>query len=61
VHLIGFEGDIYGETLTVRLVTRLRDEQRFSSIDALVVQLRHDVAAASTVLGERGTVARLVA
>lgn len=46
VHLIGFDGDLYGQPLTVHFLERLRDEVRFSSIDALVDQLRADVAAA---------------
>jgi FAD synthase len=43
-HVIGFGGDLYGEVVTVRLAHFLRDQRRFSGIDALVVQLRHDVA-----------------
>jgi riboflavin kinase/FMN adenylyltransferase len=46
VHIIGFDGDLYGRELTVDLTARIRDERRFPSVDALVEQLRQDVAAA---------------
>jgi riboflavin kinase/FMN adenylyltransferase len=49
-HLIDFDGDLYGERAAVRFATRLRDEQRFSGIDALAVQLRTDVDNARAVL-----------
>jgi riboflavin kinase/FMN adenylyltransferase len=45
-HLIDFDGDLYGQRAGVRFVRRLRDEQRFAGIDALVAQLRRDVDAA---------------
>jgi riboflavin kinase/FMN adenylyltransferase len=54
VHLIGFDGDIYGQVLTVRLVERLRDEVRFESVEALVDQLRHDVQTAASVVDRAG-------
>jgi riboflavin kinase/FMN adenylyltransferase len=42
VHLLGFEGAIYGEMLHVEFLQRLRDEQKFDSVDALVAQLSRD-------------------
>ena len=42
VHLFDFAGDLYGQTLAVDVVARLRDERRFDGIDALVAQLRED-------------------
>ncbi len=44
--LIGFEGDLYGETLRVAFTKRLRGERRFESVDALIEQMGHDVAEA---------------
>jgi riboflavin kinase/FMN adenylyltransferase len=44
VHLLEFNGDLYGATLQVHLLARLRDEQRFDGLEALKQQLRHDVA-----------------
>jgi riboflavin kinase/FMN adenylyltransferase len=42
-HLIGFEGDIYGETLRIAFLERLRGEKRFESVDELVAQMNRDV------------------
>lgn len=42
-HLLDFTGDIYGEAVKVRFVERLRGEERFDSVDALVEQMRVDV------------------
>lgn len=42
VHIIGFEGDLYGKMLTVHFEARIRDEMKFSSIDALKAQLDAD-------------------
>jgi riboflavin kinase/FMN adenylyltransferase len=49
-YLLGFDGDLYGERAKVRFVARLRDELRFDSVEALVTQMRADVAAARAVL-----------
>ena len=42
-HLIGFEGDIYGETLRIAFLERLRGEKTFDSVDELVAQMNRDV------------------
>lgn len=42
----GESGDLYGATITVEFMARLRGEQRFSGLDALVAQIRADVAEA---------------
>ncbi len=44
-YLLDFAGDLYGQTLRVEFWERLRDEQAFESVDALVDQIAHDVAA----------------
>lgn len=46
VHLVGFNGDLYGRSLDVDFLSRLRDTRRFDSIDELKAQLAADVAAA---------------
>ncbi len=46
-HIIGLEADLYGAPLTIAFRRRLRDEQRFPSVDALRRQLEADRAAAS--------------
>ena len=43
VHLIGFEGTLYGQPLEVDFLARLRDIQTFGSIDELTRQLAVDV------------------
>ena len=42
-HLIGFDGDIYGEMLRIAFLERLRGERAFESVDALVEQMNRDV------------------
>ncbi len=49
-YLLDFEGDLYGEEARVSFVDRLRDEERFVSVEDLIAQMAKDVAAARTVL-----------
>jgi riboflavin kinase/FMN adenylyltransferase len=42
-YIVDFEGDLYGRTLRLAFLERLRDEERFESADGLVAQMRHDV------------------
>lgn len=42
-YLLDYDGDLYGTPLTVEFVRRLRDELRFESAEALVVQMNKDV------------------
>ncbi len=46
LYLLEFEGDIYGETVRVELLSRLRDVRPFDSPAALVAQMRRDRDAA---------------
>lgn len=46
IHLLDFTGDIYGRRLTVVFHQKLRDEQRFASLEALKTAIDADVAAA---------------
>jgi riboflavin kinase/FMN adenylyltransferase len=48
-HLIGFEGELYGETLRVAFVERMRGERRFDSVEALVEQMQRDVEQAAEI------------
>ena len=52
-HLIGFEGNLYGERLTVDFYSRLRGEQRFESEQALIGQIASDVESARHLLGKK--------
>ncbi|NJL96202.1 MAG: hypothetical protein HC915_21965 [Anaerolineae bacterium] len=49
-HLIHFAGDLYGQTLALDFVQRLRGEQRFAGIEALVAQIANDREAAQQTL-----------
>ena len=49
--LLDWSGDLYGRTIEVDFVARLRDERRFDGIDALKAQLARDVDAARAALG----------
>ena len=42
-YLLDFSGDLYGRTLTLHFVQRLRDELRFTSISGLIEQIGRDV------------------
>jgi riboflavin kinase/FMN adenylyltransferase len=46
VHLLDWEGDLYGRRVTVEFLERLRDEQRFPDLEALRAQIARDVQAA---------------
>lgn len=50
VHLLDRELDLYGQTLRVAFVARLRDERRFPGVDALVTQIRADLVEARRLL-----------
>jgi len=42
-HLIGFDGDLYGQQLRIAFLERMRGEKRFDSVEALVEQMQQDV------------------
>ncbi len=42
VHLLDFQGDLYGEKIQIEILNRLRDEQKFTSIDTLMQQIQKD-------------------
>lgn len=54
VHLMGFQGDLYGQTLDVDFVERLRDTRPFAGVAQLAEQLRRDVEQARRLVEERG-------
>jgi riboflavin kinase/FMN adenylyltransferase len=49
-HLLDFEGDLYGKTLQLDFISRLRDEQHFNGIQALVDQIHKDIGQARRIL-----------
>lgn len=50
-HLLDFSGDLYGRELSVHFVQRLRNEQKFNGVEALLAQIERDIAAAKELLG----------
>lgn len=42
-HIIGYEGSLYGERITLRFIKRLRDEIKFDSIDSLSSHISDDI------------------
>jgi riboflavin kinase / FMN adenylyltransferase len=50
VHLLDFQDDLYGQEMEVTFVARIRDEQRFPSLDTLKAQITRDVEAARHLL-----------
>ena len=49
-HLLGYQGDLYGARMALLLKQQLRAELRFASPDALVRQIRLDIARAGELL-----------
>jgi riboflavin kinase/FMN adenylyltransferase len=52
-YLLDFSGDLYGQAVSVGFVERIRAEERFESVDALVAAMHRDVAAVRRVLEPR--------
>jgi riboflavin kinase/FMN adenylyltransferase len=50
IHLFDFAGELYGQTVTVEWVRRLREVRTFPSREALVAQLERDRQAARATL-----------
>jgi riboflavin kinase/FMN adenylyltransferase len=48
-YLLDFDGDLYGQTLRIAFLERMRGEKRFDSADDLVAQMRVDVADARAI------------
>lgn len=51
-HLLDFSGDLYGSTLTLDFIARLRPEMKFPNIEALLAQIKQDIASARQILEE---------
>jgi riboflavin kinase/FMN adenylyltransferase len=49
-HLFDFQGDLYGRHIEVEFVAKLRDEEKFSGLDALTEQMHRDAQDARRVL-----------
>jgi len=51
IHLINFSGNLYGQTIRVNFIERLRGEIKFDSINALADQIKQDIQNAKKILG----------
>lgn len=48
-HLLDFAGDLYGQTLALDLLERIRTSQKFDGVPALVAQMHADIARTRTI------------
>jgi riboflavin kinase / FMN adenylyltransferase len=53
VHLLDFDGDLYGREMEVEFIERIRDERKFDSIPALVAEMERDKERARAILAKR--------
>ncbi len=49
-HVFDFDGDLYGKRIDVEFVAKLRDEERFDSLEAMTQQMHRDAARARAIL-----------
>jgi len=49
VHILEFKQDIYDQLITIEFVQKIRDEEKFSSVDQLVKQIKLDIKQATTI------------
>ena len=54
VHLLDFDGDLYGREIEVEFIERIRDELKFDSIPSLVAEMNRDKERARAILAGRG-------
>lgn len=48
IHLLDFKGDLYGDKVQIKVLKRLRDEEKFDSISSLTEQIKKDEKIART-------------
>lgn len=51
-YLLDFDRDIYGESMTLEFMARLRDEIRYTTVEALIKQIHEDVDQTRTILSQ---------
>jgi riboflavin kinase/FMN adenylyltransferase len=54
VHLLDFDGDLYGREMQVEFIERIRDERKFDSIPSLAAEMERDKKRARAILAVRG-------
>jgi riboflavin kinase / FMN adenylyltransferase len=55
IHLIGFQGDLYGKPLAVDFIERMRDTRPFKEVADLIEQLRRDIDQARRIADDERT------
>jgi len=53
-HLLDFDQQVYGNEMRLEFMDRLRDEQRFPSVEALVTQIQSDISQARRLMNQPG-------
>jgi riboflavin kinase/FMN adenylyltransferase len=53
-HLFDFDGDLYGQRIEVEFVAKLRDEEKFDGLEALIAQMHRDATQARAILQVHG-------
>jgi len=53
VHLLDFDGDIYGRRINVSFVEKIRDEEKFDGLDALKSAIRNDIKSGKKIFKHR--------
>jgi riboflavin kinase/FMN adenylyltransferase len=54
VHLLDFDGNLYGQEMEVEFIERIRDERKFDSLSSLAAQMKRDKERARAILAVRG-------
>ncbi len=53
-HILDFDGDLYARNIEIEFVSRIRGDEKFESVEALLDQIRRDEIATREILRERG-------
>ena len=51
VHIMNYEGNLYGKELHLSFIERIREERKFASLEELKAQIREDIRQASSLFG----------
>lgn len=54
VHILDFNGHLYGKNLKIEFLHKIRGDQHFTSIEALIAQIKQDVAATRAYFAQLG-------
>ena len=49
-YLLDYDSDLYGQTVKLEFVKRLRDELKFPSVEALIAQIESDIRTVRSIL-----------